>query len=185
LTVFTGEDTSGVPCVNVAHIGQEQAGNARSYGDEAWHGELMIMILPGDLAARAARIPPGPAISAPVNCPGLSGIRTGRRSGGLARPRCPRTPCQRTARWRPPGMGRPGSRPAPATRRLASWRREAARRGCRQRAAAAGQARHGPARRQSPHQIPDLPRGTRRYRRYGRRQAGVQAEALEDSGRPG
>src|SRR5580704_14830832 len=77
-------------------------------------------------------------------------------------------------------MGRPGSRPAPATRRLASWRREAARRGCRQRAAAAGQARHGPARRQSPHQIPDLPRGTRRYRRYGRRQAGVQAEALED-----
>jgi hypothetical protein len=26
---------------------------------EVWHGELMIMILPGDLGARAAWIPPG------------------------------------------------------------------------------------------------------------------------------
>ena len=38
----------------------------------AWHGELMIMILPGDRGTLAARISPVPMISAPVNCPGLA-----------------------------------------------------------------------------------------------------------------
>ena len=44
---------------------------------EAWHGELLIMILPGDRGARAAWIPGGPVISAWVNCLGLSRIRPG------------------------------------------------------------------------------------------------------------
>lgn len=39
---------------------------------EAWPGELMIMILPGDRGARAARIPGGPVIYAPVNCRALA-----------------------------------------------------------------------------------------------------------------
>jgi len=73
------------------------------------------------------------------------------RAPGSAHPRRQRAP-----RRRPPGPGHPGSRPAPAASHLMARRREPAGRGCRQRAAAAGHVRHGPARRQSPHQIPDL-----------------------------